>query len=133
MGQAAALCEQFGGFSEININCGCPSPKCAKGGAHARCFGARLMLQPATVSAVVKSITRSTQLPVTVKCRLGANTDDYDELKKFSGTVAQGGVRHFIIHARKCILDGLSPSQNRSVSSTRNSVLDYTPICLCLD
>jgi len=30
-------------------------------------------------------------------------------------TVAEGGVKHFIIHARKCLLKGLSPAENRSI------------------
>jgi tRNA-dihydrouridine synthase A len=123
MGEAASLCEKFGGYSEININCGCPSPKCAKGGAAAKCFGARLMLQPDTVLAVAKSIKRTTQLPVTVKCRLGANTDDYEELKRFIHTVAQAGVKHFIVHARMCLLDGLSPHQNRTVSLSEHNIV----------
>lgn len=31
-----------------------------------------------------------------------------------------GGVRHFVIHARKCLLSGLSPAQNRSVPPLRH-------------
>jgi tRNA-dihydrouridine synthase A len=39
LSEAAYLCESFGGFSEINLNCGCPSNKARKAG-----FGAELML-----------------------------------------------------------------------------------------
>jgi tRNA dihydrouridine synthase A len=119
MAQAAALCSQYGGFNEININCGCPSSKCAKGGAEGRCFGARLMLDPGKVAAVCKAIKKVTQLPVTVKCRIGADTESWEELRNFIHTVAQTGVKHFIIHARKCILGGLSPAQNRQVPPLR--------------
>jgi tRNA dihydrouridine synthase A len=119
MAQAAILCSQYGGFNEININCGCPSSKCAKGGAEGRCFGARLMLAPDKVAAVCKAIMRVTQVPVTVKCRIGADTESWKELCHFIHTVAQTGVKHFIIHARKCILGGLSPAQNRQVPPLR--------------
>jgi len=42
--------------------------------------------------------------------------DTYPELAHFIRTVAEGSaVRHFIIHARKCLLKGLNPHQNRTV------------------
>ena len=46
--------------------------------------------------------------------------DSYAALCNFIRIVAeQGSVRHFIIHARKCILKGLSPAQNRTVPPLR--------------
>ena len=46
--------------------------------------------------------------------------DSYPELAAFIRTVAGGsGVRHFVIHARKCLLKGLNPAQNRSVPPLR--------------
>ena len=46
--------------------------------------------------------------------------DSYAALCNFIRVVAeQGGIRHFIIHARKCILKGLSPAQNRTVPPLR--------------
>lgn len=40
--------------------------------------------------------------------------DSYDQLRTFVRTVSeQGGVRHFILHARKCYLQGLNPHQVR--------------------
>ena len=47
--------------------------------------------------------------PVTVKCRLGADEkDSFPEVCAFVEEVARSGVTHFQIHARKCLLDGLS-------------------------
>ena len=55
-------------------------------------------------------------IEVTVKCRIGADdVDSYDDLKNFVETVSQSGVTHFIVHARKCWLNGLSPKQNRTI------------------
>jgi tRNA-dihydrouridine synthase len=53
---------------------------------------------------------------VTVKCRIGVDDfDSYEELTRFIMAARLGGARKFIIHARKCLLDGLSPKQNRDV------------------
>jgi tRNA-dihydrouridine synthase A len=43
LSQAVELCENYrdGNFTEINLNCGCPSNKAKKAG-----FGAELMLEP---------------------------------------------------------------------------------------
>lgn len=113
LGQAAKLCEEYGGFDEINLNCGCPSPKVAKD----RGFGARLMLEPGHVREILAEMTRQVcRTEVTVKCRIGADDrDSYPELCEFVHDCRASGVRHFIVHARKCMLDGLSTSQNRSV------------------
>lgn len=59
----------------------------------------------------------SVKIPVTVKCRLGVDDmDSYEQLTNFIKIVSeQGGTEHFIIHARKCLLKGLDPEQNRSI------------------
>jgi tRNA-dihydrouridine synthase A len=46
-------------------------------------------------------------IPVTVKCRLGVNdVDSWDDIVHFIKTVSEeGGVRKFIMHARKAILN----------------------------
>ena len=55
-------------------------------------------------------------IPVTIKTRLGV--DDcysYQYMSDFVGRVAESGCSVFIMHARKAILAGLSPKQNRDV------------------
>jgi tRNA-dihydrouridine synthase A len=55
-------------------------------------------------------------IPVTAKCRIGIDDRDSEaELLDFVGTVAKGGCELFIVHARKAILSGLSPKENREV------------------
>jgi len=112
LGLAAKACEEFGGYSEINLNCGCPSPKVSE-----RCFGARLMLDPERVRRIVSEMGRMvTHTEVTVKCRIGADErDSYPELCEFVAAVKAGGVRRMTIHARKCHLDGMSASANRNI------------------
>ena len=60
---------------------------------------------------------KSVSIPVTVKCRLGVDdVDKYENVHNFIKIVStEGGVKKFIIHARKCLLNGLSPHENRTV------------------
>ena len=60
-------------------------------------------------------------VPVTVKCRIGVDgVDAYAALHAFVATVAaRSPCRHFIVHSRKCLLNGLSPHQNRTVPPLR--------------
>jgi tRNA-dihydrouridine synthase A len=84
---ATEIVSTFGSYSEINLNCGCPSPRVSR-----RCFGARLMLEPDHVRELVYSMGRATDLPITVKCRIGADdVDKYEDLTKFIATVGSGG------------------------------------------
>jgi tRNA-dihydrouridine synthase A len=58
----------------------------------------------------------ATGVPVTVKTRIGIdNRDSYRFLLEFIETVAGAGCTTFIVHARKAILEGLSPKDNRQV------------------
>lgn len=117
VGEAAAICEAYGGFNEINLNVGCPSPRVAT----KACFGARLMLDPDKTRQILHEMTRRvTHTNVTVKCRIGADEkDSYDDLLSFIQTVRPSlppsPPPTFILHARKALLSGLSPAQNRSV------------------
>ena len=48
------------------------------------------------------------------------DVDSYEELCHFISTVSErSGVKHFVVHARKCILAGLSPAQNRMIPPLR--------------
>ena len=99
------------GYDEININIGCPSDRVQSGA-----FGACLMKQPDLVAECYKAMESATDKPVTVKCRLGVDDQDVEQtLPHFINTVAKTGCTHFIIHARKAWLKGLSPKENRDV------------------
>lgn len=120
LAQAAALCEQYGGFHEINLNCGCPSDRAKKTG-----FGAELMLHPPLVQEILYQMQRqATASIVTVKCRIGVTgRESWEELVEFVLAVSSSGVRKMIIHARNCVLKGLSPAQNRSIPPLRPEVV----------
>jgi tRNA-dihydrouridine synthase A len=99
------------GYDEINLNCGCPSERVQKGA-----FGACLMAEPQLVADCVKAMRDAVTIDVTVKHRIGIDqTESYDFVRDFVGTVADAGCRTFIVHARNAILKGLSPKENREV------------------
>jgi tRNA-dihydrouridine synthase A len=66
---------------------------------------------------MTREMMKQVNVPITVKCRLGVDDlDKYENLHNFIKIVSQeGGVQKFIIHARKCLLDGLNPHENRTV------------------
>lgn len=110
LGQAAAIARDWG-YDEINLNVGCPSDRVQSG-----CFGAVLMERPSLVASCVSAMIAESAAPVTVKCRIGVDDQDPEfVLPDFIEKVATAGVRHFIIHARKAWLKGLSPKENREI------------------
>ncbi|WP_304171004.1 tRNA dihydrouridine(20/20a) synthase DusA [Phenylobacterium aquaticum] len=99
------------GYDEINLNVGCPSDRVQSGR-----FGACLMREPELVAECMAAIGAAVAVPATVKCRIGV--DDQDAEASLFGLVdlcAQAGVSHFIVHARKAWLKGLSPKENRDI------------------
>jgi len=99
------------GYDEININVGCPSDRVQSGQ-----FGACLMAEPRTVADCFRAMQAETDVPVTVKTRIGIDDHDSDDfLRSFVDTVAAAGCRKFVIHARVAILEGLSPKENRTI------------------
>jgi tRNA-dihydrouridine synthase len=116
MKKAAIIAEKWG-YDEIDINVGCPSDKVAGAG----CFGASLMLDHGQrVAEVVKTVLPAVTVPVTIKCRLGADdVDSYEDLLQFVENLSNVGVTHFIVHARKCLLNGFTPTQNRTIPPLR--------------
>lgn len=107
----AAAAGANAGYDEINLNVGCPSERVQNA-----CWGAALMLEPERVADCVTAMRASTNIPVTVKTRLGVDAhDDYEFLRGFIETVSAAGCATFILHARKAWLSGLSPKQNREI------------------
>jgi tRNA-dihydrouridine synthase A len=108
---AAAKIGAEWGYDEINLNVGCPSDRVQNAS-----FGACLMARPALVGECVAAMRGAVAIPVTVKCRIGIDDQDqYEFLEAFIDRVAAGGCSTFIVHARKAILAGLSPRENREI------------------
>src|ERR1700761_5677162 len=110
LAEAAHIGQDFG-YSEINLNVGCPSDRVQSGR-----FGACLMREPALVGECLEAMAAAVDIPVTVKCRIGVDDqDEYADLQHFTRTMVSAGVRVLVVHARKAWLQGLSPKENREI------------------
>ena len=131
---AAAAREGFArGYVEINLNCGCPSDRVSAGA-----FGACLLREPARVADCVAAMVDAVPVPVTVKTRIGVvvrgeepdtaaamqrfDARDEDALHGFVGRLVAAGCAGLVVHARKAVLGGLSPAENRSVPPLRHDI-----------
>jgi tRNA-dihydrouridine synthase A len=132
LAEAARIGEEAG-YDEINLNCGCPSDRVASGA-----FGACLMLEPATVADCVAAMRARVKIPVTVKMRVGVinatgkaareavagfSEADFEALHDFVSRIQAAGCQVGIVHARKAVLGGLSPKDNREIPPLRYDVV----------
>ena len=114
LAQCAKLAEQYG-FDEVNLNVGCPSDRVQN-----NMIGACLMAEPQLVADCIKAMQDACGIDVTVKHRIGIDDiDSYEHMHHFVKTVASTGCKTFIVHARKAILQGLSPKENRDIPPLR--------------
>ena len=110
LAHCARLAGQFG-FNEVNLNVGCPSDRVQN-----NMIGACLMAHPDKVAQAVSAMIEATDLPVTVKHRIGIDgRESWDQLCEFIEKVSAAGCRTFIVHARIAVLEGLSPKENRDI------------------
>ena len=115
----AAQMAQDWGYDEINLNVGCPSPRVCSGN-----FGASLMKDPDKVAKCIESLKNNCNLPITIKHRIGVDEDDsFRNLNNFVRHIANAGADRFTVHARKAILKGLNPKQNRTIPPLKYDVV----------
>ena len=134
LAEVASIAEELG-FDEINLNVGCPSSRVKSG-----MFGAVLMKDPKLVCRCIEQMKNAVNnVPVSVKCRIGVdNQDPKVILPNFVSSVSKAGADYFIIHARKALLSGLSPKQNRKIPPLDYAVVDsvkksFPDISICLN
>jgi tRNA-dihydrouridine synthase A len=110
LSNASKIGEEFG-YDEINLNLGCPSKKVQKNK-----FGACLIKEPNLVADCLNEMQSKTNLPVTVKTRIGYDdVEDYESLYNFINLLKSTGIKTFIIHARKAMLGKFTPKQNLNI------------------
>lgn len=106
----AKLAEDLG-YSEINLNVGCPSDRVSRGD-----FGLSLMYKPELVAECVNTLKQAVNIPISVKCRIGVDDkDSFEELVYFIQGIIDAKADFICIHARKGWLNGLSPKENRTI------------------
>jgi len=114
LSNASKIGEEFG-YDEINLNLGCPSKKVQKNK-----FGACLIKEPNLVADCLNEMQSKTNLPVTVKTRIGYDdVEDYESLFNFINLLKSTGIKTFIIHARKAMLGKFTPKQNLNIPSLK--------------
>lgn len=113
-----ATCARLGeewGYSEVNLNIGCPSDRVQN-----NMIGACLLGHPQTVAECVVAMKAVVEIPVTVKTRIGIDDqENFETLREFIAALVKAGVDGVIIHARKAWLKGLSPKENRDIPPLR--------------
>lgn len=83
-----------GGASFIDLNCGCPMPKIVKNGD-----GSALLRSPERICDIVKALTKTVSVPVTVKLRLGTDADHINILET-ARAAQEGGAAWITVHGR---------------------------------
>ena len=110
LAKCARIAQQRG-YDEVNLNVGCPSDRVQN-----NMIGACLMGHAELVRDCLKAMQDACEIPVTIKHRIGIDELDSEQfLFDFVGTVKESGCKTFIVHARKAILEGLSPKENREI------------------
>ena len=81
-------------FTEVNLNAGCPMTKVTREGA-----GAKLVEDPAKIGRLLKAMAENTDLPVTLKTRLGPHPQKANVFEILDAA-EQAGAKGIVIHAR---------------------------------
>ncbi|MBR2180063.1 MAG: tRNA dihydrouridine synthase DusB [Selenomonadaceae bacterium] len=92
--EAAEYISQLDNVSAIDFNLGCPAPKIVKNGE-----GSALMKNPKLTEELLKALRHSTNLPVSVKMRIGFDSEHINavEIAKIAETA---GVNSITVHGR---------------------------------
>lgn len=128
--KAVKLAEKYN-YSEINLNCGCPSDRVS-----GNLMGAALMSDKNLVYEILSAMKEATSKPITIKHRIGIDgtgviegknnkiiMSGYEDLLEFLDTVSKAKPDRYTVHARSAILKGLSPKDNREIPP-----LDYNMV-----
>ena len=120
--KAIKLAEDYN-YTEINLNCGCPSDRVS-----GNLMGAALMSSKDLVYEILCAMKEATKKPITIKHRIGIDgtgvledtkskiiMSGYDDLLEFLSTISKARPDRYTIHARSAILKGLSPKDNREI------------------
>ena len=82
------------------------------------------MKEPDLVAECLVEMQNKTNLPVTIKTRIGYDDiDDYENLHNFITKLKNTGVSTFIIHARKAVLGKFTPKQNLNIPPLKYDIV----------
>lgn len=92
--EAAAYVEQLGCADVIDFNMGCPAPKIVKNGA-----GSALLRDSEKAGRIMEALVQATRLPVTVKMRIGWDTESINAID-IAKRAEAAGVAAIAVHGR---------------------------------
>ncbi|MBR5908828.1 MAG: tRNA dihydrouridine synthase DusB [Schwartzia sp.] len=92
--EAAAYVENLGCADVIDFNMGCPAPKIVKNGA-----GSALLRDPERAGRIMEALVRATRLPVTIKMRIGWDSENINAIDMARRAEA-AGVAAIAVHGR---------------------------------
>ena len=79
----------------LDINCACPAKKAIK-----KMAGAHLLRDRPMLARILKTVSSSLDIPVTVKLRTGFDRTDYDALATIAKTCESSGAAAIFVHGR---------------------------------
>lgn len=94
MSRAAETLSATGRFDGIDINMGCPAHKVACSGE-----GSGLMRTPELAGEIMRAVVKATNLPVSIKCRIGWDPEHINVLD-FARMAEDCGVKEITVHGR---------------------------------
>ena len=94
MGEMAKKLNDYKDIDILDINMGCPAPKIVKNGE-----GSALTLKPKLVGEIIKSVSKASKKPVTVKFRKGFDNDHLNALE-IAKIAEESGAAAITIHGR---------------------------------
>lgn len=94
MARAARELSAGGRYEGIDINMGCPAPKIANAGE-----GSGLMRTPELAEQIMKAVVKASNLPVSVKVRLGWDENSINVLD-LARMAEDAGVQELTVHGR---------------------------------
>lgn len=94
MAKAAERFDSDDRFFAIDINMGCPAPKVVKNGE-----GSALLKEPELAAEIVREVSRATSKPVTVKYRIGFDSNSINAVE-FGKVLEEAGAKCITLHGR---------------------------------
>lgn len=100
----------------IDINMGCPAPKIAGNGG-----GSALLKKPELISQIVKSVVAVSPIPVTVKIRIGWDSDSINAVE-VAKRIEAAGADALTVHGRTKVQMYAPPVDLDEIARVKNAV-----------
>lgn len=115
MAESALECMKFSPDA-IDINMGCPAPKIAGNGG-----GSALLKDPALASEIMKQVRKAVDIPVTVKIRLGWDSDSIN-CTEMAKRAEDAGMDAITVHGRTRMQMYAPPVDRKMIAQVKKAV-----------